>query len=118
MLQYEQKVIRVDDMERFVNKNLFWIVFLLVQIIHKGILFILQKLNFPLEWSAILSKEFLLLFLLAVVEFIIIGFVLLGCVEPSTNKNYKIIRSISYILLGVIVSISLVGILAYLELIK
>jgi len=45
MLQYEQKVIRVDDMERFVNKNLFWIVFLLVQIFHKGILFILQKLN-------------------------------------------------------------------------
>ena len=118
MLQYEQKVIRGDDMERFVNKNLFWIVFLLEQIFHKGTLFILQKLNFSLEWNTILSKEFLLSFLLAVVEFIIIGVALLGCVEPSTNKNYKTIRSISYIVLGVIVSISLVGILAYFELIK
>ena len=105
-------------MEQFINKYLFWIVFLLEQIFHKGMLLILRRMNISLEWSTILSKDFLLSLLLVIVEFIIIAYTLLGCVEPSSNKDYKTVRIISYLLLGIVLLISLLGILAYFELIK
>lgn len=105
-------------MKRFVRKYLFWIVFLLERIFHKGLVVLFQKINISLEWNTIFSKEFFGSLLLTVLEFIIIGYTLLGCTEPFINKNDKIIRVISYFILGIILSISLFGILTHYEFIN
>ena len=101
-------------MEEFIRKNLFWIVFLIEIIFHKGMLFLLQKPSiFLLQWGNLIFKEFVLSLLLKIIEFIIIG-----CTEPSSNQNYKVIRIVSYCILSIILSICLIGILAHFELIK
>lgn len=103
----------------FIRKNLFWIVFLLEIIFHKGMLFLLQRQSiFLLEWGNLIFKEFVLSLLLKIIEFIIIGYTLIGCTEPSSNQNYKIIRVVSYLILSIILSICLIGILTHFELIK
>ena len=106
-------------MGEFIRKNLCWIVFLIEIIFHKGMLFLLQKPSiFLLQWENLIFKEFVLSFLLKIIEFIIIGYTLIGCTEPSSNQNYKVIRIVSYFILSIILSICLIGILAHFELIK
>ena len=80
-------------MSHFIRRYLFLIVLILGGISHKGIVFLLQRINIDLEWSTIFSKEFAISCLLTAIEFIIIGYTLIGCTEPSTNKDYKIINN-------------------------
>ena len=106
-------------MGELIRKNLCWIVLLLDIIFHKGMLFLLQKPSiFLLQWGNLIFKEFVLSFLLKIIEFIIIGYTLIGCTEPSSNQNYKVIRIVSYFRLSIILSICLIGILAHFELSK
>lgn len=106
-------------MGEFIRKNLCWIVLLLDIIFHKGMLFLLQRPSvFLLEWCNLIFKEFVLSFLLRIIEAIIIGYTLIGCTEPSSNQDYKMIRIVSYFILSIILLISLIGILTHFELIK
>ena len=105
-------------MSHFIRKYLLWIIVILRGISHKGFVFLLQRINIDLEWSTIFSKEFVISCLFTVIEYLVIGYTLIGCTEPSTNKDYKIIRTIGYIALSIILFISLFGILAHYELIN
>ena len=106
-------------MGELIRKNLCWIVLLLDIIFHKGMLFLLQRPSvFLLQWENLIFKEFVLSFLLRIIEAIIIGYTLIGCTEPSSNEDYREIRVVSYFILSIILSICLIGILAHFELIK
>lgn len=74
-------------MSSFVQKYFFIIAFLLVNVFNKGLEFLLGKINLSMPWNSVFSINFLIGLSISLIEFIIIGYVLLGCIDRDSRYN-------------------------------
>ena len=97
----------------FIRKYLFLITFLLSSIVHKGVLYLLEKGGIELSHRFTSIVYFIGSLIVVGLEFLLIGYTLLFCV----NEN-KSVRCVGFVLLTILLSVSLIGVLSHYQLLN
>ncbi len=98
----DQRVGRIEN-------HFFLITILTVCALHKGMLALLEISQITINYRSIYSSNFIIMLIMIMIEFILVGFTLLGAIE--LRKEYQYIRIICSAFLILTALISMFGII-------